>query len=77
MVTTFANVVGQIPQNDIAQDLANINLNPEQINTAMNFRPEKKNRFVIPKTQTKDKSSSTETNLSDASGIDHEKLKKS
>ena len=43
----------------------------------MNFRPEKKNRFVIPKTQTKDKSSSTETNLSDASGIDHEKLKKS
>ena len=36
MVTNFANVIGQIPQNDIAQNLANINLNPEEIKTAMN-----------------------------------------
>jgi acetyl-CoA carboxylase carboxyltransferase component len=36
MVTGFANIVGQLPENDIAQDLKEAELNPEQVNNAMN-----------------------------------------
>ena len=36
MVTTFANIVGQLPENDIEKDLIDADLNPEQVNNAMN-----------------------------------------